>query len=106
MVAPLMALHPLHLIDAHKLCHGYHKSLDALSQIIGGHYGPTRGLSMGKFHSNSKDRAKHDEWFQSLALDQLEELSFNDGHICSMPTSALRLAPTVRLGKFMNCHPP
>jgi hypothetical protein len=36
---------------------------------------------MGKFHSNGKDRVKLDEWFLSPALDQLEELSFNDGHM-------------------------
>jgi hypothetical protein len=35
---------------------------------------------MDKFRSNSKDRAKLDEWFRSPTLDHLEELSFNDGY--------------------------
>ena len=61
---------------------------------------------MGKFHSNGKNRANLGEWFRSPALNQLEELSFNDGHMRSLPTSALRFAPTLRLAKFMNCHPP
>ncbi|SPT17287.1 unnamed protein product [Triticum aestivum] len=46
---------------------------------------------MGKFRSNGKDRAKLDDWFRSPALDQLEELTFGDGNMRSLPTSALRL---------------
>ena len=61
---------------------------------------------MGKFRSNGKDRAKLDDWFRSPALDQLEELTFDDGHMQSLPTSALRLAPTLRVAKFRNCHFP
>ena len=61
---------------------------------------------MGKFHSNGKARAKIDDWFRSPALDQLEELTFGDGHMQSLPTSALRLAPTLRVAKFRNCHFP
>jgi hypothetical protein len=60
------------------LCTGYRKRLDALSQILGTHCGPIKGLTMGKFRSNGKDRAKLDEWFLSTALDHLEELTFND----------------------------
>ena len=52
---PLWNSTPLDLIDTHKLCHGYRKSLDAFSKILGSHPGPTRGLSMGKFRSNDKD---------------------------------------------------
>ena len=54
---------PLSTFDTHELCHGYHKTLDAFSQILGSHHGPTRGLRMGKFRSNGKDRAKLDDWF-------------------------------------------
>ena len=61
---------------------------------------------MGKFHSNGKERAKLDEWFRSRAIDQLKKLSYNDGHMSLLPTSTLRFAPTLRLAKFMNCHPP
>ena len=61
---------------------------------------------MGKFRSNNKDQAKLDDWFRSPALDQLEELTFDDGHMQSLPTFALRLAPTLRIAKFRNCHPP
>jgi hypothetical protein len=100
-----MELHPFDLIDTHELCHGYRKSLDAFSQILGSHNGPNRGL-MGKFCSNGKDRSKLDEWFRSPALDQLEELTFDDGHMRSLPMSALRLVPTLRVAKFMNCHFP
>ena len=96
---------PLDLIDTHELCHGYRKSSDAFSKILGNHLGPTRGLRMGKFRSNGRDRAKLDDWFGSPALDQLEELTFDDGHMRSLPTSALRLAPTLRVAKFRNCHP-
>ena len=103
---PLWNSSPLDLIDTHELCHGYPKSLDVFSQILGSQHGPTRGLRMGKFCSNGKDRAKLDEWFQSPALDQLEELTFDDGHMGSLPTSALRLAPTLRVAKFRNCHLP
>ena len=101
---PLWNSSPLDLIDTHELCHGYRKSLDAFSKILGSHLGPTKGLRMGKFRSNGKDRAKLDDWFRSPALDQLEELTFDDGHMRSLPTSALRLAPTLRVAKFRNCH--
>ena len=57
---PLWNSTPLDLIDTHELCHGYRKSLDVFSQILGSHPGPTRCLSMGKFCSNGKDRAKLD----------------------------------------------
>ena len=103
---PLWNSSPLDLIDTHDLCHGYHKSLDAFSKILGSHVGPTKGLRMGKFHSNGKDRAKLDDWFRSPALDQLKELTFDDGHMRSLPMSALRLAPMLRVAKFRNCHFP
>ena len=80
--------------------------MDAFSKILGSHLGPTKGLRMGKFCFNGKDRAKLDDWFRSPALDQVEELTFDDGHMRSLPTSALRLAPTLRVTKFRNCHPP
>ena len=96
MVAPLWNSSPLDLIDTHELCHGYRKSLDAFSKILGSHLGPTKGLRMGKFRSNGKDRAKLDDWFRSPTLDHLEELTFDDGHMRSLSTSALRLAPTLR----------
>ena len=60
---PLWNSSPLNLIDTHELCHGYLKSLEVFSKILGSHLGPTKGLRMGKFHSNGKDRAKLDEWF-------------------------------------------
>src|SRR5215216_7310992 len=44
----------LDFIDTHELCHGYRKSLDAFSKILGSHLGPTRGLRMGKFRSNGR----------------------------------------------------
>ena len=97
---------PVDLLHTHKLWHGYHESLDAFSQILGRHHGPIKGLIAGKFHSNGKGRAKLDEWFQSRAIDQLKKLSYNDGHMSLLPTSALRFAPTLRLAKFMNCHLP
>ena len=52
---PLWNSSPLDCIDTHELCHGYRKSLDAFSKIIGSHLGPTKGLRMGKFCSNGKD---------------------------------------------------
>ena len=58
---PLWNSNPLDLIDTHELCHGYRKSLDAFSKILGSHPGPTRGLRMGKFHSNGRDQAKLDD---------------------------------------------
>ena len=51
---PLWNSSPLDLIDTHELCHGYRKSLDAFSKILGSHLGPTKGLRMGKFHSNAR----------------------------------------------------
>ena len=60
---PLWNSSPLDLIDTHELCYGYRKSLDAFSKILGSHLGPTKGLQMGKFHSNDKDQAKLDDWF-------------------------------------------
>ena len=99
---PLWNSTPLVLIDTHELCHGYRKSLDAFSKILGSHPGPTRGLRMGMFCSNCQDRAKLEDWFRSPALDQLEELTFDDGHMRSLPTSALCLAPTLRVAKFRN----
>ena len=80
--------------------------MDAFSKILGSHLGPTKGLRMGKFRSNSKDRAKLDDWFRSPALDQLEEFTFDYGHMRPLPTSALRLVPMLRVAKFRNCHPP
>ena len=93
---------PLDLINTHELFHGYRKSLHMFSKILGSHLGPTRGLRMGRFHSNGKDQANLDDWFQSPALDQLEELTFYDGHMRSLPTSAVCLAPTLCVAKFMN----
>ena len=61
---------------------------------------------MGKFCFNGRDRAKLDDWFGSTALDQLEELTIDDGHMRSLPTFALRLAPTLCVAKFGNCHSP
>ena len=103
---PLWHSTPLDLIDTHELCHGYHKSLDAFSKILGSHLGPTKGLRMGKFRSNGKDRAKLDDWLGSPALDQLEELTFDDRHMRSLPACMLRLAPMPHIAKFRNCHPP
>ncbi|KAE8801013.1 hypothetical protein D1007_23521 [Hordeum vulgare] len=60
---PLWHYTPLDLIDAHKLCHGYRKSLDTLHEILGSHHGSITGLSTGEFRSNGKDRANLDEWF-------------------------------------------
>ena len=60
---PLWNSSPLDLIDTHELCHGYRKSLDVFSKILSSHLGPTKGLRMGKFRSNGKDRAKLDERF-------------------------------------------
>ena len=57
---PLWLLTPVNLLDAHKLCHGYRESLDVFSQILGSHHGPIKGIIMGKFRSNGKDRAKLD----------------------------------------------
>ena len=53
--SPLWILTPLDLIDTHELCHGYRKSLDAFSKILGSQLGPTRGRRMGKFPSSGKD---------------------------------------------------
>ena len=103
---PLWLLTPVDLLDAHKLCHGYRQSLDAFSQILGSHHGPIKGLIAGKFRSNGKERAKLDEWFPSRAIDQLEKLSYNYGHMCLLPTFVLCFAPMLRLAKFVNCHPP
>ena len=103
---PLWKSSPLDLIDTHELCHGYRKSLDAFSKILGSHLGPTRGLRMGMFRCNSKDRAKLDDWFTSPVLDHLEELTFDDGHMCSLPTSALCLAPMLCVAKFRKSHSP
>ena len=52
---PLWNSSPLDLIDTHELCHGYRKSLDAFSKILGSHLGPTKGLIAGKFRSNGKE---------------------------------------------------
>ena len=102
---PLWNSSPVDLIDTHELCHGYRKRLDAFSKILGSHPGPTRGLRMGKLHFNGRDQSKRDDWYGSPALDQLEELTFDDGHMRSLPTSALRLTPTLRVTKFRNCPP-
>ncbi|KAE8774381.1 hypothetical protein D1007_53259 [Hordeum vulgare] len=61
---------------------------------------------MGKGHSNGKDRAKLDKWFLLTTLYRLEELIFNDGHMRSLPLSALHLTPTLCIARFMNCHFP
>ncbi|SPT17849.1 unnamed protein product [Triticum aestivum] len=103
---PLWNSSPLDLIDTHELCHGYRKSMHTFSKILGSHLGPTKGLRMGKFRSNGKDRAKLDDWFGSPALDLLEDLTFDDGHMRSLPTFAPRLAPMPRVAKFRNCHSP
>ena len=58
---PLWNSTPLHFIDTHELCYGYRKSLDAFSKILSSHPGPTKGLRMGKFSSNGRNRAKLDD---------------------------------------------
>src|SRR3954470_10875463 len=78
---------PIDLLDAHKLYHGHRQSLDVFSQILGSHDGPIKVLNAGKFRSNGMERAKHDEWFRSCAIDQLEKLKYNDGHMRLLPTS-------------------
>nr|XP_020147571.1 F-box/FBD/LRR-repeat protein At1g13570-like [Aegilops tauschii subsp. strangulata] len=93
---PLWHSTPLDLIDDDKLYCGDHKCLDALSHILATHPRPVRRLAIDKFHSNCKVEPKFQEWFQSPALDQLEELSFQAGHLRSLPPSALCLAPTLR----------
>ncbi|KAE8783765.1 hypothetical protein D1007_42745 [Hordeum vulgare] len=103
---PLWCCAPLGLINEHMLYNGYQKRLESLSYIPGTHCGPIRGLTMGKSHSNGKDRAKLDKWFLSTALDQLEELTINDGHMCLLPTSALCLTPMLPITRFLNCHFP
>ena len=45
---------PLGIISEHMLCTGYRKHLDALSQILGTHCGPIKGLTMGKFRSMAR----------------------------------------------------
>ena len=95
---------PVDLLHAHKLFHGYRQSLDAFSQILGSHDVPIKGLIAGKFRSDVKEQAKLGEWFRSRAIDQLEKLSYNDGHMPLLPMSTLRFTPTLRLAKFMICH--
>jgi hypothetical protein len=104
--SPLWNSTPLDFIDVPRLCNGYRRNLDALSQILHTHHGPIKFLTTGKLHANGKVRARLDEWLLSPCLDQLEELSFNDGHMRSLPPSALLLAPTLCLARFMNCHFP
>ena len=65
---PLWNSSHLDLIDTHELCHGYRKSLDAFSKILGSHLGPTKCIRMGKFRSNGKDQAKLDDSRSSLLM--------------------------------------
>jgi hypothetical protein len=103
---PLWNSTPLDFINVPRLCNGYSRSLDALSQILHTHRGTIKRLTTGKLRANGKVRASLDEWLLSPCLDKLEELSFNDGHMRSLPLSMLRFAPTMCRARFMNCHFP
>ena len=49
-----------------------------------------------------KQNLERSEQDLGRAKKQLEKVSFNDGHMLSLPTSALRFVSTLRLAKFLN----
>jgi len=103
---PLWRRVPLNLTVDSCLCDGDCKRMAAVSKILSSHPGPARRLDIRMFSTNCKVQAKFDEWFLSLALDQLEELRFEAGRCRSLPPSALRLTPTLRRASFSSCYLP
>ncbi|KAE8814680.1 hypothetical protein D1007_08212 [Hordeum vulgare] len=74
----------------------YHSSVDSDSD----------GEPFVSYTHFCKDRSKLHEWFLSTALYQLEEITFNDGHMCSLIPFMLHLVPKLHIARSMNCHFP
>ena len=97
---------PLNLTVDSCLYDGDCKRMAAVSKILSSHPGPARRLDIRMFSTNCKVQPKFDEWFLSPSLDQLEELSFEAGRCRSLPSSALRLTPTLHRASFSSYYLP
>ena len=97
---------PLNLTVDSCLCDGDCKRMAAVSKILSLHPGLARRLDIRMFSTNCKVQPKFDEWFLSLALDQLEELSFEAGRCRSLPPSALHLTPMLHRASFSSYYLP
>ncbi|KAF7111541.1 hypothetical protein CFC21_111541 [Triticum aestivum] len=86
----------------------HHSDLDRLvSRILAAHTGPGRRLCVP--WRNGRKAAKLESWLRSPALDNLEELEFNNqspGSLSRLPASASRFAATLRLVRIESCHLP
>ena len=76
---PIWRCVPLNLTVDNSLCDGDCKHMAAFSKSLSSHPRPARRLDIRMFSTNCKVQPKFDEWFLSLALDQLEELNFEAG---------------------------
>ncbi|XBI04387.1 hypothetical protein VPH35_132699 [Triticum aestivum] len=86
----------------------HHRDLDRLvSRILAAHTGPGRRLCVP--WRNGRKAAKLEAWLRSPALDNLEELEFNNqstGFLSRLPATTSRFAATLRLVKLELCHLP
>ncbi|XP_044428674.1 putative FBD-associated F-box protein At5g56440 [Triticum aestivum] len=85
----------------------HHSDLDRLvSRILAAHTGPGRRLCAP--WRNGRKAGKLESWLRSPALDNLEELEFNNptGSLSRLPASASRFAATLRLVRIELCHLP
>ncbi|KAM3297829.1 hypothetical protein ACQJBY_039676 [Aegilops geniculata] len=92
----LLPILPTHRSDPDRL----------VSRILAAHTGPGRRLCVP--WRTGRKAAKLEAWLRSPALDNLEELEFNNqtGSLSRLPASASRFAATLRLVRIEACHLP
>ncbi|XP_020151691.1 F-box/LRR-repeat protein At1g06630-like [Aegilops tauschii subsp. strangulata] len=113
---PLWRSAPLNLVADYSLSLQERKRVVYISKILADHPGPALRLSLPCLHERYRD--KIDGWLRSQALTDLQELCFGYGprgippsHLPmtptpSIPQSALRFAPTLRVARISYCYFP
>jgi hypothetical protein len=109
---------PLNLEADHTLCGYVRKRVPIVSKILSDHPGPCRRFYFPCIYVNynSVDSQLDDieNWFQSRALDNLQELDIKYAHhwwnspdmSFPLPSSVLRFAPTLLVVKIGGCNFP
>jgi hypothetical protein len=98
---------PLNICVDHTLCSQQHKLITLVSKILAIHQGPGRCFYISLFNKASKVKNKFKEWFQSSALDGLQELKFHGGRPPrSLPLSVLCFMPTLCVTAFFSTISP
>ncbi|KAE8781995.1 hypothetical protein D1007_44743 [Hordeum vulgare] len=96
---------PLNLAVNRRLSKRKHDCIAIVSKILAAHRGPARRLSLGAIRLSRDRYAKFDGWFQSSALNGLQELDFSGcfNQPAPLPRSALRFATTLQAVSIHAC---